>query len=138
MQSGRRRHTADLATSGFSLSSVCDGKKTLARVTMSERMLNEVMEELRAPGGPLESAPWAATHDLRRAFVTHMRPRATILGLGKDAVPMITRADEGREGLDETVYDQDPALPAKAMMLEEWDRLIKEGCARAEARLQRP
>lgn len=105
---------------------------------MSERMLNEVLEELRAPGGPLASAPWAATHDLRRAFVTHMRPRVTTLGLTKEAVPMITRADEGRYGLDETVYDQDPALPDKSLMLEEWDRLIKEGCAQAEARLQRP
>lgn len=105
---------------------------------MSERMLNEVMEELRATGGPLSSAPWAATHDLRRGFVTHMRPRVKVLGLDKDAVPMITRADEGRYGLDETVYDQDPALPDKSKMLVEWDRLVKEGCAQAEARLQRP
>lgn len=104
---------------------------------LSERLLNEVMEDLRAPGGPLATAPWAATHDLRRAFVTHMRPRVKALGLDADAVPMITRADEGREGLDETVYDQDPALPAKSTMLVEWDRLVKEGCILAEARLQR-
>lgn len=99
---------------------------------IAERTLSDVLLTLRASGGPLASAPWVATHDLRRAFVTHMRPRVKPLGLDADAVPMITRADEGRYGLDETVYDQDPALPAKFAMLTEWDRLVKEGCVQAE------
>nr|WP_223998967.1 hypothetical protein [Aureimonas sp. SA4125] len=99
---------------------------------IAERTLSDVLLTLRAPGGPLSSAPWVATHDLRRAFVTHMLPRTKALGLDSGAVPMITRADEGRYGLDETVYDQDPALPAKSAMLTEWDRVVKEGCMQAE------
>lgn len=99
---------------------------------IAERTLSDVLLTLRAPGGHLASAPWVATHDLRRGFVTHMLPRTKALGLDADAVPMITRADEGKYGLDETVYDQDPNLPAKWLMLSEWDRLVKEGCIQAE------
>lgn len=98
---------------------------------IAERTISAVLEDLRAVGKPLESAPWVASHDLRRAFVTHMRPRVNSLMpfrtiSADDAIPMITRADEGREGLDETVYDQDPALPDKSKIMNEWARMVLE------------
>lgn len=104
---------------------------------MAERMLNEVLESLRKPGGALQSAPWVATHALRKAFVSHLNRRLVALGLKDKAPSMITRADEGRIGLDETTYDLDPLLPEKWKLMCEWDRLVKEGCVQAEALLAR-
>jgi len=100
---------------------------------MSERMLNEIMEEYRKKGGPLETVPWASTHDLRRAFVTHMNRRLEPLGLPRGSVSMITRGDEGRVGLDEETYDLDPLLDDKWSLMCDWDQHIRRGCQQAEA-----
>jgi integrase len=98
---------------------------------MAERMINEILENFRKPGRPVASAPFLATHDLRRAFVTHVGRRLRDLGLPEGATELVTRGDEGRVGLDARTYDLDVRMPEKWSMLKEWERLVKEGSIQA-------
>lgn len=94
---------------------------------MSARTISQVLLDLRTSEDGLRDAPWLATHDLRRAFVTHMKSRLRDLDLQPTTtIALVTRSDEGRQGLDATVYDLDPNMQDKAAILNAWNDLLVE------------
>lgn len=105
---------------------------------MSTRTTSRVLLDLRVSEAGLSDAPWVSTHDLRRAFVTHMKPRLRELDLQPDTtIALITRSDEGRQGLDAAVYDLDPNMHDKAVVLDAWNDLLAEAVATEKSRRQR-
>lgn len=100
---------------------------------LNERTVSAKLEELRKPGGIFEKMPFnVATHDLRKAFTSVMRPRMSNYKLGErqlveDDIEMITHADEGRDRTSSLVYDRNQYLDVKLKILGDWADYIWKG-----------
>lgn len=104
-------------------------KGAMSNGHMSKRGANEVWHAIRAEGGPLDSCQWnVAGHDLRRAFVTHMKSEWRLHNFeSKDATDLITHADEGAETTSELIYDIDEHLQEKWRIIRAWQSFVSTG-----------
>ncbi|KPF42993.1 tyrosine-type recombinase/integrase [Rhizobium sp. AAP43] len=99
----------------------------------SGRQVAKVMERMRLPGGVfhgLDISP--STQDLRKALVTHFKPRMHEFEVGgkpltEDHIKIITHANEGRADVASSVYDLNAYLDVKHAILVEWERYVMEG-----------
>lgn len=99
----------------------------------SGRQVSKVMEKMRKPGGVfhgLDICP--STHDLRKAFVTHLKPRMHEFQVGgksltPDDIKMITHVNEGRADVASSVYDLNAYLDVKHAILTAWETYVIEG-----------
>lgn len=110
-------------------------KKSDANVDshISERTPSKMMELMRVGDGPFaDSQIDPSTHDLRKAFVTHMTPRIHNYAVGGRSlttvdIEMITHSDEGRENTASLVYDKNEYLDVKLAILTEWEQYVVDG-----------
>lgn len=99
----------------------------------SGRQVSKVMERMRMKGGVfhgLDISP--STHDLRKAFVTHLKPRMHEFQVGgksltPDDIKMITHVNEGRADVASSVYDLNDYLDVKHAILTAWETYVMEG-----------
>lgn len=106
---------------------------------INERTFSDVLETMREPDGPLHGLPFrASTHKLRKAFISTMAATMHKYRIGdrvlesKD-IAIITHANEGRDTTATMVYDQNPYLPIKMHVLQEWEQWCLEGYYRIKA-----
>lgn len=94
---------------------------------ISNHLINDIFQAARKPGGPLEGTTFAS-HDLRRAFVTHLGKKGRKLGFPYDdivgEVAKVTHKGEGKISVIEKSYDLDTESSLKLRMLELWESLI--------------
>ncbi|MDJ1466168.1 hypothetical protein, partial [Nitratireductor sp. GZWM139] len=100
---------------------------------MNERTISKVFEDLRSADKILSKIPMSvATHDLRRALITHMSPKLHQYEIGgrqlsdRD-ISMITHADEGKRDTASLVYDKSERLDVKLKILSEWEKFCFDG-----------
>lgn len=100
---------------------------------MNERTISKVFEDLRSADKILSKIPMSvATHDLRRALITHMSPKLYQYEIGgrqlsdRD-ISMITHADEGKRDTASLVYDKSERLDVKLKILSEWEKFCFDG-----------
>ncbi len=106
-------------------------KKRYAHVAgnghISNKLVNDIFQSARKPGGPLEGTDFAS-HDLRRAFVTHIGKKGRKLGFPYDdivsEVGKVTHKGEGKISVIERFYDLDTDSSLKLRMLELWQYMI--------------
>lgn len=94
---------------------------------ISNKLVNDIFQAARKPGGPLEGTHFAS-HDLRRAFVTHMGKKGRKLGFPYDdivsEVAKVTHKGEGKISVIQRFYDLDTDSSLKLRMLELWQNMI--------------
>jgi len=102
---------------------------------INERTVSSGIEALRQPGGVFEKLPFnVATHDLRKVFISVMRPRMSKYKIGdrqlvEDDIEMITHMNEGRDRASSIVYDRNQYLDVKQQILSDWQDYVFEGYA---------
>lgn len=94
---------------------------------ISNKLVNDIFQAARKPGGPLEGTDFAS-HDLRRAFVTHIGKKGRKLGFPYDdivsEVAKVTHRGEGKISVIQKFYDLDTDSALKLRMLELWQDMI--------------
>ena len=94
---------------------------------ISNHLINDIFQAARKPGGPLEGTVFSS-HDLRRAFVTHIGKKGRKLGFPIDdivgEVAKVTHKGEGKISVIEKFYDLDSDSSLKLRMLELWQDMI--------------
>ena len=94
---------------------------------ISNHLINDIFQAARKLGGPLEGTTFSS-HDLRRAFVTHLGKNGRKLGFPYDdivgEVAKITHKGEGKVSVIEKFYDLDSDSSLKLRMLELWQHMI--------------
>jgi len=94
---------------------------------ISNHLINDIFHAARKPGGPLEGTTFSS-HDLRRAFVTHLGKKGRRLGFTHDdiigEVAKVTHKGEGKISVIEKFYDLDSDSSLKLRMLELWQNMI--------------
>lgn len=99
----------------------------------SGRQVSKVLERMRLKGGVfygLDISP--STHDIRKAFITYLRPRMHEFAVGgksltPDDIKMITHVNEGRADVASSVYDLNAYLDVKHAILTAWETYVMEG-----------
>ena len=100
---------------------------------INKRTVSDVVEEMRNSGGVFHQAEMQpSTHDFRKAFTTHMRPRMHEFTVGGrqligDDVQMITHVNEGRDTTSAEIYDKNAYLDVKLAILKAWEDYCMEG-----------
>lgn len=94
---------------------------------ISNHLINDIFHAARKPGGPLEGTTFAS-HDLRRAFVTHLGKKGRKLGFPYDnivkEIEKVTHKGEGKISVIEKSYDLDSDSLLKLRILELWQSMI--------------
>lgn len=94
---------------------------------ISNHLVNDIFQVARKEGGPLEGTTFAS-HDLRRAFVTHLRHKGKRLGLGYDdiigLIERVTHKGAGKISVIEKHYDMDPETAFSFRILLLWENMI--------------
>ena len=98
---------------------------------MSKRPAQKVWDAAQdeETGGLLDSCEFrAGTHDMRRAFISHMMSEWRIHKfMGPSAPDLITHAHEGRTKTSELVYNLDQASQEKWRIMLAWQRFVNKG-----------
>lgn len=94
---------------------------------ITNHIVNDLWNEARKEGGPLAGTKYAS-HDGRKAFVTHMGKRGKQVGLPYDDcvknLQAITHKGEGKATVIERHYDLDGDEQWRLRVLELWENLI--------------
>ena len=90
---------------------------------LSDSTISDVTDRGRAKGGPLPST-FKGSHDLRRAFTTHLGDWSKFGFAGKDSVEKITHRNEGAESVSQAVYNLSPELREKFKVLQAYQTLL--------------
>jgi len=90
---------------------------------LSDSTISDVTDRARAEGGPLPSS-FGGSHDLRRAFTTHLGDWKAFGFDGRNSVELVTHRNEGAESVSQAVYNMNPLLREKFAVLRAYQDLI--------------
>ncbi|CAN7327039.1 tyrosine-type recombinase/integrase [Neorhizobium tomejilense] len=90
---------------------------------LSDSTISDVTDRARAEGGPLPKT-FAGSHDLRRAFTTHLGDWTRFGFASEKSVELVTHRNEGAESVSQAIYNLNPLLREKFKVLRAYQELL--------------
>ena len=90
---------------------------------LSDSTISDVTNRAKASGGPLPGT-FGGSHDLRRAFTTHLGDWSEFGFANEKSVELVTHRNEGAESVSQAIYNMNPLLREKFKVLKAYQDLL--------------